>query len=148
MKCENCGEDSDLFVILSVKKPNGSLSEIVCHSCALLSPAYCKKHQMPHLGFADDEATACRLCIEEAVIQNKSMAEEIYSMLISGLLFDEIENLDDWAEDSSIVTGDSMSICVLRAVITRALRLNISIEEIVKRVIEAKSTDLILPNLF
>jgi len=58
MKCEKCGGDSDTFVLLPAKKPDGSLNEIVCHDCALASPTYCKKHQMPHLGFFDDETTA------------------------------------------------------------------------------------------
>ena len=148
MKCENCGEYSDMFVLLPAKKQDGSLNEIVCYGCALGSSRYCEKHQMPHLGFADDETTACRICIEETVAGDKSRAEEIYLALKAKLPLEEIEELDDWAQDVSLITGSSTAVCVLRAITTKALRLGIGINEVVERVIKARSTDLILPNLF
>jgi len=148
MKCEKCGGDSDIFVLLPVKKPDGSLSEIVCHDCALASSAYCKKHQMPHLGFSDNETTACRICIEEAVAENKNRAEKIYLNMKTELPLEEINELDDWAQLVSSIAGNSIAICVLRGVATKAFRLGVSIDEVVKRIIKARSVDLILPNTF
>jgi len=148
MKCEKCGGDSNTFVLLPARKPDGSLNEIVCHDCALASFVYCEKHQMPHLGFADDETTACRACIEEAVAENKPRAEEIYRKLKMELLSEEIERLDDWAQDSVRFTGDSIAVCVLRVVVTKAFRLITDVDEVVKKIIENQSIGLILPNFF
>jgi len=148
MECEECGKESDIFVLLPARKSNGSLNEMVCHDCALASSAYCQKHQIPHLGFIDDATTACRVCIEEMVTKNKAGAKKIYLLLETELPFEEIENLNDWAQGASLITGDSMTVCILRAVITKALRLSVDIDEVIKRIIGAKSVDLILPNLF
>jgi len=148
MKCENCGENSDTFVLLPAKEPDGSLNKIVCYTCALGSSRYCEKHQMPHLGFADDETTACRLCIEETIRENKDKAGKVYFILRTELPREQVADLNDWTDASSSITGNSRTICVLRAVVTKALRLNTSIEKVVKKVIEDQSVDLILPKIF
>ncbi|MFH1978987.1 MAG: hypothetical protein ABII97_01190 [Patescibacteria group bacterium] len=148
MKCEKCGGDSDTFALLPARKPDGSLNEIVCRNCALDSSAYCKKHQMPHLGFSDDETTACRICIEEAVAENRDRVEEIYSTIKDKLPLEEIDELDDWARLVSSITGNSIAVCVLRGVATKSLRLGIGIDNVVEKIIETKSVNLILPNAF
>jgi len=148
MKCEKCGGDSDTFVSLPARKLDGSLNKIVCHGCVLVSSAYCKKHQMPHLGFSDDETTACRICIEEAVAENRGKAEKIYFAIKTELPPEEIDELDDWVQDVSSITGNSTAVCVLRGVATKAFRLGIGIDDVVKKIIETKSVNLILPNAF
>lgn len=148
MECEKCGNDSDTFVPLPARKPDGSLVEIICYDCALASSAYCEKHQMPHLGFTDDETTACRLCIEETVAKNRAKAEKVHYTFKAELPLEQVADLDDWALNSSSITGDSVAVCVLRAVTTKAFRLGVGIDDVVKKIIEAKSVDLILPNLF
>ncbi len=148
MKCERCGCDSNTPVLLPAKKPDGSLSEIVCHDCALKSSAYCKKHQVPHLGFSDDKTTACRACIEETVAKNRDRAEEIYFAIKNKLSPKEDYNLDDWAQIASSVTKESIAVCVLRGIATKALRLGLGVDDVVRKVIEAQSVNLILPKFF
>jgi len=148
MKCERCGNDSDKLVLLPTKKSDGSLNEIACYDCALISFAYCEKHQMPHLGFIDDETTACRLCIEEMIIANKTKAEEMHSIFMTELPPEKIKDLGDWAQDVSFITGDLMAVCILRAVVTKALRLGVDIDDIVKEIIKEQSVNLILPKFF
>ncbi len=146
--CERCGDNFEIPVLLPMKEPGEKSYEIICEDCALKSSAFCLKHKEPHLRFIDDGTTACKICIEEMITENKAGAEEIYLMLQTELPLEEIENLNDWAQGASLITGNSITVCILRAVITKALRLNVDMNEVIKRIIKAKSVDLILPNLF
>ena len=51
MGCEKCGNDCGVHVILPIKPKDGKSYEIVCRNCAVVSPGYCERHQMPHLRF-------------------------------------------------------------------------------------------------
>jgi len=146
MKCEICGEESSaVFAILAIKKPDGCLNTIACLGCAKKSSAYCSKHERPHLGFADDDTTACPLCIEEMVREKESAEADIFKKFQNALLADEKIRLLNWAEDSASITGNSKGICTLRAIATKALRERKTFEEIVERIIAEKSVDCILP---
>ena len=149
MKCEICGEDSaEVFAILAVKKPDGCLNTIACLECAKKSSAYCLKHQKPHLGFADDDTTACPFCVEEMVKEKEPEEAGIFKRFQNELSADERIRLLNWAEDSASVTGNSKGICTLRAIATKALRERKSFEEIVERIIAEKSVDCILPIVY
>jgi hypothetical protein len=145
MKCEICGEDiGEIVVSLPLKRPDGRLNTMACLSCAEKSPAYCKKHKRPHLGFIDG-TTACIYCIEEMVAENRQKEINIFSNLRKYLPIEEVDRLLKWAEASSLITGTSPRTCILRAIATKAKRSNLSIEEVLEKIIEAKSVELILP---
>jgi len=146
MKCEICGKDSaEVFVILAIKKPDGCLNTIACLECAEKSPAYCKKHQRPHLGFSEDNTTACALCIEEMVSEKEPEELNIFRRFQKELFPEERHRLLEWADDSATCTGNSKGICTLRAIATKALREKKSFEEIVEKIVDEKSVNCVLP---
>ena len=146
MKCEICGKDSaEVFVILAIKKPDGCLNTIACLECAEKSPAYCKKHQRPHLGFADDGTTACALCIEKMVAEKEPEEVNILKSFQKKLPPNERRRLLEWAEVSAPITGNSKGICTLRAIATKALREKKNFEEIVEKIVDEKSVNCVLP---
>lgn len=145
MKCELCGKDiGEIVVSLPLKRPTGCLNTLACLKCAENSPAYCKKHNKSHLGFIDD-TTACIGCIEEMVAENRHKETIIWNVLRQKLPTEEFERLSEWATASSLITGNSQRTCILRAIATRAKRSNQSIEEVLEKIIEAKSVESILP---
>lgn len=145
MKCEVCGKDiGDIVVSLPLKKADGCLNTLACLECAEKSPAYCKKHRKPHLGFIDD-TTACIYCIEEMVAENRHKETRIFSNLREHLPIEEFNRLLEWSFASSSITGNSQKTCILRAIVTKAKRNNQSIEEVLEKIIETKSIESILP---
>jgi len=145
MKCELCGKDvGEVAVNLPLKKVDGSLDTIACLECAKKSPAYCKKHEMPHLGFFDG-TTACTLCIEEMVTENRRKAIGIYRSLRQELPPEEFGRLMEWATKSSWVTDSYVNKCILRAIASKAKRCDQSIEQVLEDIIKAKSVKCILP---
>lgn len=146
MKCEICKNDiGNTIVLLPIKKPDGCLDTIACLKCAENSSTYCKKHKRPHLGFADDDTTACILCIEEVVAEKRSQEISIFNTLKEHLPPGEWEDLVEWADLSSSITGNSQATCVLRAITTKALRLNVLVDKIITQILETNSVDVILP---
>ena len=145
MKCELCGKDPRVIVILPRRQANGKLDTLACEACAKKSGAYCKKHDRPHVGFMDG-TTACIYCIEELVKANESKAVGIYSRLRDGLSSDQLEYLGDAAETSSEVMRCSASVAVLRFIASKALRTNQTIDEVIFQVTESGrySVDYIL----
>lgn len=144
LECNACGKDADEFVVLSVKREDGSLVSIVCVSCAENSPEYCKKHDRPHMGFMDG-TTACLSCIEETITKKESQGFNVWGLFKEKLPAEELFQLLDWADFSALITGNSKERCVLRAVVTKALRNNQEIEEVIREVLEEKSISSILP---
>lgn len=145
MKCEVCGNDiGEVVVPLPLKRADGSLNAMACLKCAEKSTAYCLKHKRPHLGFFDD-TTACIYCIEEMVDENRDKADRIFSDLREKLLSEEFEKLLDWASTSSSVSGSSRNPCILRVIAAKAKRSNQTIEEVLKKIIETRSVEYILP---
>ena len=146
MDCELCERaPDDTLVILPIKKADGALITLACLKCAENSSAYCKKHERPHLGFEDDDTTACMFCIEETVDEKRSMEVDIFNTFQHELPTEEFNSLLEWAALSASITGNSEATCILRAIITKALRLNQSIEEVVEKVIKTEAVDFILP---
>jgi len=146
MECEECREDIDMPVILPSGKQGKKLRGIVCSKCASKSPAYCKKHQVPHSKLGD--STVCQYCVEEMVIKHKIKAEEMYLMFKAELPPKEVRKLNHWAREAALIAGNPIIICVLRAVVTKALDLGVNVDEIINRIIKAKSINIILSNLF
>lgn len=145
MKCGLCGMDiGDIVVSLPLKKADGSFSTMACLKCAEKSSVYCKKHRKPHLGFIDD-TTACIYCIEEIVTENRHREASIFNNLREHLPTEELNRLLEWSLASSSITGNSQKTCILRAITTKAKRSNKSIEEVLEKIIEAKSVESILP---
>ncbi len=153
MFCRFCGEDPDAYVLLPRREPNGSLCTMVCLSCAEKLPEYCTKHHVPHLGFTDG-TTACQQCIEELVVAHREDAprwcERIREALTLPLEEDgmdgheEFQEIVEAAETSSLVTGDDEAIAVLRFIVTKALRLHHSPEQVIEELVVLKSADCIL----
>jgi len=139
MKCELCGKDiGDIIVSLPLKRADGSLNTLACLKCAENSSVYCKKHGRPHLGFID-KTTACMHCIEEMVVENRNKEINIWDDLRRKLPTEEFERLLEWATISSSITGNSRKTCILRAIATKAKGSNQSIEEVLGKIIKAKS---------
>ncbi len=149
MKCELCGDSlADIFVILPIKKPDGCLDTIACYPCAEKSSAYCKKHERPHLGFEDDDTTACVTCIEETVAGNKNREGNIFEALKNSLSQPEFQRLLEMASFSAHITNNSAATCVLRFIATKALRTNLTIDGVLRRIIVDKSVHFIIPASF
>ena len=146
MNCKLCENGiGDIAVLLPIKQPDGSLCIMTCLNCAENSTAYCKKHKGPHSGFTDDTSTACLRCIEEEVSERWSEAESIFNRIKEVTSPEDLEDLAEWAELSSLISGDSEAVSILRAIATKAARLLISIDEMVEQILKAKSLDIILP---
>jgi len=143
MNCESCGDDSKEFVVLPGRLEN----KIVCLSCAEKSPAYCKKHKRPHLGF-EDGSTACILCIEEMVEDKKKEGVNVWGELCERIPAMELARLLDWAELTSSLKGETKERAMLRAVITKALRTDQPTKAVIRELIEKQSVSPILPFYF
>ena len=139
MECDECEtEKAREFVLMPYGK-------ILCSKCAKKSSAYCRKHKKPHLGFYDG-TTACTDCIERLVKKNRKEAKTFWKIFEDNMPEDEMERINEWAEEISFLPiARSKEISLLRAIATRALRANQSIEDIMKEAVESKSADLILP---
>lgn len=144
MKCELCDNDiGDVIVSLSIRQPNGRLNTLACLKCAEQSPAYCKEHGRPHLGFGDG-TTACMVCVEKMVRKNKDSAPIILKNLEKELPPEEFDRLFKWAFLCQKLTGNAYPTCVLRGIITKALRNHSIIKEVIREIIDKKSVDPIL----
>lgn len=144
LECNACGKEANKFVALPVKRKGGNSVSIMCVACAENSPRYCEKHERPHMGFIDG-STACRLCIEETISKKESEGFNVWGLFKEKLPEEEVFQLLDWADFSVLITGNSKEKCVLRAVVTKALRNNQEIEEVIREVLEEKSVSSILP---
>jgi len=145
MICELCGKDiGDTIVLLPLKRTNGALSTMACLNCAENSSAYCKKHNRPHLGFMDDNSTACILCIEEIVAQKENEEVFIFDKILEAIPLEEKKRLLDWATAIASIKHEREATSVLRAVVTKALRLKRTVEETVAQVVIQKSIESIL----
>ncbi len=82
MKCEICGGDPKLIILLPKRQPGGKLNTFTCESCAGESGMYCQKHQRPHLGF-EDETTACAACIEETLAKDGERIAGMFAVAVS-----------------------------------------------------------------
>ena len=147
MNCELCGCDPDIIVILPIKKQDGCLNTIACLKCSKESGHYCEKHERPHLGFEGDDMSACVLCIEEIVSANLHLADEIFNQLNETVSILERERLLEAAEIASEITGQSTSVCVLRFIATKALRLKKTINEMISLVVQSKNVEIILSEM-
>ena len=148
MDCELCGDsEADSLIILSLRQPDGRLNTIACLKCARESPAYCNKHERPHVGF-EDNTTACLMCIEEMVRKHRTEEMSIFHTLEQKLPRREFDLLLEWADVSSSISGDSAATCILRALATKARRTKKSIAEIVEEVTAEQSISSILPTFY
>lgn len=145
MNCESCGVESDHLYLIPVKQHNGRLDKLVCCECALSSGAYCKKHDAPHMGFAQAEKGACLKCIEELVQENVGRGNELLKLLLESLPNSEFLRLREWISDIQELIADSDTTCLLRALATQAKCASLTIDEVVQRIINAQSVDAILP---
>jgi len=146
MKCEVCGDGlADIFIMLPIKKPDGCLETIVCHSCAQKSSAYCIKHQRHHLGFSDDNTTACVVCIEEIAAGDRFREGTIFDVLKNNLPQQEFQRLLEMARFSSRITNNKAATCVLRFIATKALRTNSTIDAVLQKILNDKSVNFIIP---
>ena len=147
MRCELCGCDPDIIVILPIKKQDGCLNTIACLKCSKKSGHYCEKHERPHLGFEGDDTSACVFCIEEMVSANFNLADRIFNRLNETVSALEMERLLEAAEIAGEITGQSTSVCVLRFIATKALRLKKTINEMIGLVVQGKNVDIILSEM-
>jgi len=146
MKCQLCDKDiGDTIVLLPLKRTDGALSTMACLNCAENSSAYCKKHNRPHLGFMDDNSTACIFCIEELVVQKENEEMFVFEKILEAIPPEEKKCLLDYATTVARIKQEREATSVLRAVATKALRLKRTVEEMVAQVVIQKSIESILP---
>jgi len=129
--------------MLPLKGADGNLNKMVCLDCAKNSPAYCKKHHAPHLGFMDG-STACARCIDELVKNKTPMAESIMNRIREDLPPKEFKNLLEWADHPLVGPRET---CVLRFLATKALRSHKTIEGVIQQIIAEQSVYSIIPHL-
>lgn len=138
--CHVCGEDPDILVLLPEARGNKAI--FGCISCAIKLGLYCEKHDGPHTGF-DDGLSACLKCIEELSEKNEHVCQELLTRLRSRITEEEREELDDWLETVTEITGHSEARCFIRALAEKALRLGVPVEAIEERVMRDESIELI-----
>ncbi|MBI2003644.1 MAG: hypothetical protein HYS78_01565 [Parcubacteria group bacterium] len=150
MRCKFCGTDPDPIVLVPnvEKRKYGQIEIFSCLDCAIKQGIYCEKHECPHTGFSGDETTACLRCIEEEVQMKKEVAEEVYARICGALPQEELDGLQEFAEDSSVITGDDESVSVFRFVITTAHRFKLPWDQVVVQILERRSAAIILPSPF
>ena len=151
MKCEICGKDtSNITVLLPKKQEDGKLDTMVCLECARKSGAYCKKHEAPHLGF-EDGTTACKLCIEEVVIQKRNETSggfaavpetaRIFCLLREALPPKEFEEFVDESTLDGRIIGSAIDLTIVRFIATKALRTGQSFEAVLEKVVADQKAD-------
>ena len=143
MECELGGHSANELYILPIRRENGFLIIFACENCAKMSEVYCSTHKIIHQGFLDG-STACLKCIEEEVRGKEYYAEMFLNIIIQALTEDENESLLMWANASSDITGNSVKICVLRALITKAHRLKIGCYKLLKEIKGGRVESLIV----
>lgn len=149
MECEICHKDiGETIVSLPIKQLDGRLNILACLKCAEESGVYCRKHEQPHLGFRDDETTACISCIKEMMAAKKNEERVIFDKILEALPIREKRRLSEWAGSVSVLTGECEARCTLRAIATRALRMRITFEEVEAEIMTGKSVKIILPEGF
>lgn len=139
-ECRVCGEDPDVLVLLPEARGNTAIFS--CIACAIKLGLYCTRHNSPHIGF-EDGLSACLTCIEELSAKDEQVCRELLQRLRGDLTEGERDELDDWLEVVTAVTGDSDARCFMRALAGKALRLGVPTEAIEARVRREKSIRLI-----
>lgn len=135
-ECQVCGEDPDILVLLPEARGNKAI--LGCIACAIELGLYCERHNGPHTGF-EDGLSACLKCIEELSAKDEEVCRELLQRLRAELSDDEREDLDEWLETVTFVTGNSSARCFMRALAGKALRLGLPVEVIEERVRREKS---------
>lgn len=138
--CQVCGEDPDILVLLPEARGNKAI--FGCIDCAKKLNLYCDKHDGPHTSF-DDGLSACLKCIDELSEKDENVCRELLVKLRVLLSKEEREDLDEWLELVTEVTGHSKARCFMRALAGKALRLGVPTETVEERVMREGSTDLI-----
>lgn len=145
MKCELCSKDiGDTIVLLPIKRTDGALITLACLNCAENSSVYCKKHSQPHLGFMDDNSTACMPCIEDMAAEKQNEKVLIFAKILEAIPLEEKERLLDWATTIASIKYERKATSVLRALATKALRLKKTVEEMIIQIVNDKSIGSIL----
>lgn len=163
MKCEMCGGDPNLIVLLPKRQPDGKLVTLACEGCSIESGMYCQKHERPHTGFTD-ETTACVLCIEDVVKENGERIAGIFAAVISqsDKALEIQRDIQNWLERinfmlPSVDLSESPlavrflktphALNIARAVVIYSQRMKIAPEEVIKRVAK-EGAGIILPTEF
>lgn len=161
MKCEMCGRDPDLIVLLPKKQPGGNLVTLACEGCSNKSGMYCQKHGQPHIGF-EDETTACMRCIEDIVRENGERIAGILAAAVnqSDKALEIQRAIQNWLNRiNSMLPSVSLAelpmvvrfletphvLNIARAVVTYSQRMKITPEEVIERVAK-EGAGVILPS--
>lgn len=130
--CRFCGIDADHIVVLPfTPKEKQDESPYACVPCAIEHGYYCTKHDKPMTGSTHDHPF-CIECIEEDVNEHRAEAERIADRIQESISPEEMDLIMEAIEISSIITGDSKVISLLRMVVTLAHRKRIPFDEALK----------------
>jgi hypothetical protein len=144
MSCEICKKKDEVTWILPIKRKGGALCTKACEACGRKSRAYCQRHDQIHSGFPDG-TTACPYCVRELVASFANEAENITAGVMSCLGNEESRTkLREAGDASAAINGWPFSMAILTFVATKALRANQSVENVLIRILKARSADYIL----
>lgn len=152
MRCEICGQDPNLIILLPKRQADGKYNTLACEKCSVESGMYCQKHDRPHLGF-EDETTACIDCIEETLEKDGERIAGMFAAAISqSEKAPEIKQaIKDWFEEIEESLGhtdlvglplatrfleSSQALNITRAIVTYSQRKKITPKEVIKKVAE------------
>ncbi len=143
MKCEICNDPNPkLTMMLPLHQPNGKQITAACEKCGINSKAYCPKHERVHQGYRDN-TTACLGCVEDLVKKSYPEVQQMWTRLatLPPVLTDDLEDMIDTRVAISKSSKDEVLLKIFAA---KALRMNLTIEEILKGVLESQSVEDLL----
>lgn len=147
MNCEICGCNPRTIYCLPIKKEDGCLNTMACLKCATESGHFCPRHDVPHLGFIDDNTTACQACIEEMVRLNAGRDEMIYQRIVHHLSNSDRADLIEAAQTLSHINRQPITKNILRFVATRAMRRQTSLNDIIEEIVKTGNVELLLARI-
>lgn len=118
-----------------------------CVDCWRERGRWCDLHDMGHQGFVGGHS-ACIGCIEEEVDRNERFGKQFLQEARKFLPADDVEELNNWLTGSSLVTGQTPSLCFIRLLATRAMLLKLSVRKEMQRLRETKTVLEIIPPAF
>ena len=139
MECQMCGGDAKELHVIPIRNGDSYVTK-ACTDCAEYIGALC--HGKTKLVF-EDESMACSVCVDELA----GRIQDICRALLSELPTDETSaNFTEWLCDVSNVLREPPVESFARAIATKALRYNVSVECVITKVWRERSAACILPS--
>ena len=138
--CEVCASPTNVLVILAKRRETGELNTLACPECAVVSGAFCTEHNSPHIGF-NDGTTACDQCVEEVFWAHKPQAKQLADRLMMKLPPEVSWQFLKEAKERADLCSLELSIVVLRLLAVKAVRSQITVDDVVAQLVADRSVD-------